>query len=122
MRGAIPPLPQYAFMAWCLVKTQGQLHLYFTIFTLLNECGTADSDTVCSKHRIVCVCHRRRDAGQVRFMRLPLISADNQHSSNAPCSPLTVPEVCRVPSRTRLRLGTWLDSKFPKEGINHVNI
>jgi len=20
MRGAIPPLPQYAFMAWCLVK------------------------------------------------------------------------------------------------------
>jgi len=25
MRGAIPPLPQYAFMAWCLVKAQGQL-------------------------------------------------------------------------------------------------
>jgi hypothetical protein len=23
MRGAIPPLPQYAFMAWCLVKAQG---------------------------------------------------------------------------------------------------
>jgi hypothetical protein len=21
MSGAIPPLPQYAFMAWCLVKT-----------------------------------------------------------------------------------------------------
>jgi hypothetical protein len=28
MRGAIPPLPQYAFMAWCLVKAQGQLYLY----------------------------------------------------------------------------------------------
>jgi hypothetical protein len=28
MRGAIPPLPQYAFLAWCSVKTQGQLHLY----------------------------------------------------------------------------------------------
>jgi len=28
MSGAIPPLPQYAFMAWCLVIAQGQLHLY----------------------------------------------------------------------------------------------
>jgi hypothetical protein len=27
MRGAIPPLPQYAFMAWCSVKAQGQLSL-----------------------------------------------------------------------------------------------
>jgi len=25
MLGAIPPLPQYAFMAWCSVKAQGQL-------------------------------------------------------------------------------------------------
>jgi hypothetical protein len=23
MSGAIPPLPQYAFVAWCLVKAQG---------------------------------------------------------------------------------------------------
>jgi hypothetical protein len=28
MSGAIPPLPQYAFMAWYSVKTQGQLYLY----------------------------------------------------------------------------------------------
>jgi hypothetical protein len=27
MREAIPPLPQYAFMAWCLVKEQGQFYL-----------------------------------------------------------------------------------------------
>jgi hypothetical protein len=27
MSGAIPPLPQYAFMAWCLAKAQGQLYL-----------------------------------------------------------------------------------------------
>jgi hypothetical protein len=27
MNGAIPPLPQYAFMAWCSVKAQGQLYL-----------------------------------------------------------------------------------------------
>jgi hypothetical protein len=27
MSGAIPPLPQYAFMAWCSVKAQGQPYL-----------------------------------------------------------------------------------------------
>jgi hypothetical protein len=31
MSGAIPPLPQYAFMAWCSVKAQGQLYLYSTL-------------------------------------------------------------------------------------------
>jgi hypothetical protein len=30
MSGAIPPLPQYAFMAWCSVKAQGQLYFTFT--------------------------------------------------------------------------------------------
>jgi hypothetical protein len=34
MSGAIPPLPQYAFMAWCSVKIQGQLYLY-----LIKEIG-----------------------------------------------------------------------------------
>jgi hypothetical protein len=29
MSGAIHPLPQYAFIAWCSVKAQGQLYLYF---------------------------------------------------------------------------------------------
>jgi hypothetical protein len=28
MSGAIPPLPQCAFMVWCSVKAQGQLFLY----------------------------------------------------------------------------------------------
>jgi hypothetical protein len=28
MHGAIPPLFQYAFMAWCSVKVHGQLYLY----------------------------------------------------------------------------------------------
>jgi hypothetical protein len=27
MSGAVPPLPQYAFMAWCSVKAQEQLYL-----------------------------------------------------------------------------------------------
>jgi hypothetical protein len=36
MSGAIHPLPQYAFMAWCLVKAQGQLYLYlYFLFTEL---------------------------------------------------------------------------------------
>jgi hypothetical protein len=30
MRGAIPPLPQYACVAWCSVKAQGQLYLSFS--------------------------------------------------------------------------------------------
>jgi hypothetical protein len=34
MSGAIPPFPQYVFMAWCSVKAQGQLYLLpFTLFT-----------------------------------------------------------------------------------------
>jgi hypothetical protein len=36
MSGAIPPLPQYAFMAWCSVKTQGQLDL-FLLFALQTQ-------------------------------------------------------------------------------------
>jgi hypothetical protein len=38
MSGAIPPLPQYAFMAWCSVKAQGQLYFYlFNSAVLLRE-------------------------------------------------------------------------------------
>jgi hypothetical protein len=32
MRGAIPPILQYTFMAWCSVKAQGQLYV-----TLMEE-------------------------------------------------------------------------------------
>jgi len=28
MRGSINPLPQYAFLAWCLIKAQVQLYFY----------------------------------------------------------------------------------------------
>jgi hypothetical protein len=35
MRGAIPPLPQNAFMVWCSVKAQGQLYFYFTFTGVL---------------------------------------------------------------------------------------
>jgi hypothetical protein len=36
MRGAITPLPQYAFMALCSVKAQGQLYLFTTTLILLS--------------------------------------------------------------------------------------
>jgi len=36
MGGAIPPLPQYAFMAWCLVKAQDN----FTFYLLLHDHNT----------------------------------------------------------------------------------
>jgi hypothetical protein len=43
MNGAIPPLPQYALMAWCLVKAQGQLYplLYLTLI-----CYEANSNKI----------------------------------------------------------------------------
>jgi len=32
MRGAVPLLPQYAFMPWCSVKAQGPLYFYLYHF------------------------------------------------------------------------------------------
>jgi hypothetical protein len=38
MNGAIPPLPQYVFMAWCSVEAQGQLYLYlYQCQSLINQ-------------------------------------------------------------------------------------
>jgi hypothetical protein len=39
MSGAILPFPQYALMAWCSVKAQGQLYLTF-IYTFLVSSGS----------------------------------------------------------------------------------
>jgi len=38
MRGDIFPLSQYAFMAWCSVKSHGKLHLQLlrNVITMLN--------------------------------------------------------------------------------------
>jgi hypothetical protein len=38
MSRAIPPLPQYAFMAWCSVKAQEQLYLYIYLYILYFHC------------------------------------------------------------------------------------
>jgi hypothetical protein len=35
MRGAMPPFPQYVFMAWCSVKAEGQLNLLLPLLLLL---------------------------------------------------------------------------------------
>jgi hypothetical protein len=35
MCGAIPSLPQYVLMSWCLVKAQGQLHLHLHLYLYL---------------------------------------------------------------------------------------
>jgi len=43
MSGAIPLLPQYAFMAWCSVKAEGQLYLLPLPFTVFNEPAYGDS-------------------------------------------------------------------------------
>jgi hypothetical protein len=48
MTGAIPPLPQYAFMTWCLVKAQG-LYLFYLTFTMCGTCSTHGSDEKCIK-------------------------------------------------------------------------
>jgi hypothetical protein len=45
MSGAIPPFPQYALMAWCSVKTQGQL------LPNLNNCSTVLSFYVIDYYR-----------------------------------------------------------------------
>jgi hypothetical protein len=37
MRGAIPPLPQYAFMAWCSEKAVWKFYLYTEVSRNVNE-------------------------------------------------------------------------------------
>jgi hypothetical protein len=38
MHGAIPPLPQYVFMAWCSVKKTAETTLLLTYHPLVSEC------------------------------------------------------------------------------------
>jgi hypothetical protein len=45
MSGDKPTLPQYAFMAWCAVKAQGQLYLYLLWPTSYNQ-ETGRKETV----------------------------------------------------------------------------
>jgi hypothetical protein len=45
MHGAIPPLPQYAFMVWCSVKkAQGLLYLCLLSWNLLGRTEETEED------------------------------------------------------------------------------
>jgi hypothetical protein len=49
MSGAILSLPQYAFMAGCLVKAQGQLYLYLFAFTSYFSISVAEAANILNK-------------------------------------------------------------------------
>jgi hypothetical protein len=44
MSGAIPPLPQYAFMAWCLVKHRDNFTFTLVRFKIALFCIRTDGD------------------------------------------------------------------------------
>jgi hypothetical protein len=46
MRGALPPLPQYALMAWCSVKAQGQLYLHLNKTSHIHTESTYANNTL----------------------------------------------------------------------------
>jgi hypothetical protein len=50
MSGAIPPLPQYAFMAWCSVKAQEQFYLYLLHVCVVLFDFTLNCTTFCTNY------------------------------------------------------------------------
>jgi len=42
MSGGVTPLLQYAFMAWCSVKAQGQLYLYLYLHISVHMSSSTD--------------------------------------------------------------------------------
>jgi hypothetical protein len=71
MSRAIPSLPQYAFMAWCSVKAQGQLYLlpYNVFLQLLVDGGAVSvpcnlinkhSVGLCMKDRPIVMLHNKK--------------------------------------------------------------
>jgi hypothetical protein len=52
MSRAIPPLPQYASMAWCSVKAQGQL---YNIFKIIKNMWNY---VICGNELWACQCYR----------------------------------------------------------------
>jgi hypothetical protein len=54
--GAIPPLPQYAFMAWCSVKVEGQLYLDLYMLLCIRRAALPSSVTVGSHVELSILC------------------------------------------------------------------
>jgi hypothetical protein len=52
MSGAIPPLPQYAFMAWCVVKKHRD-SFTFTFYPYINIFGTSYCIELMINERII---------------------------------------------------------------------
>jgi hypothetical protein len=69
MSGAIPPLPQYAFMAWYSVKAQGKLYLYLTQLEDLGVYGKIILDWIFGKSGgKVWTGHLAQDRNQCRVL------------------------------------------------------
>jgi len=49
MHGAIIPLPQYSFMAWCLVKAQGQVYFTFMEAEGFVSCSQESTTEPCTE-------------------------------------------------------------------------
>jgi hypothetical protein len=47
MSGAIPPLPQLAFMAWCSVKKKAQGQIYLLPFTVIKQSSSKSTYLYC---------------------------------------------------------------------------
>jgi len=61
MSGDIAPLPQYALMARCSVKVQGQLYLFTFIYRLGAECVSVLQDLIpeaIPRHKCPMACFR----------------------------------------------------------------
>jgi hypothetical protein len=72
MSGATLPLLQYAFMAWCSFKAQGQLHLYLTftdhaVFSILLRLGNSPPQSfVVEIHSVYILLVRERERERER--------------------------------------------------------
>jgi hypothetical protein len=54
--GAIPPLPQYAFMAQCSVKTQIKIVVFYILIFIFLDRIIKDSEQTGSKHSSNLIC------------------------------------------------------------------
>jgi hypothetical protein len=61
MSGAIPPLPQYAFLVWCSVKAERQLYLYLLPFLY------PDSETIFFRDFSCWICVQSKNFYSLQF-------------------------------------------------------
>jgi hypothetical protein len=67
MCGAIPPHPQYAFMAWCLVKHRDSFAFFtFTILRLYNDCAHGSIFVIKKRVKVkLSLCLTKHDAMKI---------------------------------------------------------